>query len=233
MADLLNTVLKVMGENPAFDKTLPIAQMIGKYIKGGGDKSEYRDLMKRVSFTDRSKIAEAKAGIESDALKAFEKAESERQRVDEINKNTKDALSGIFKFQHEDSKKSDITAEKSAKFGEKLSLEQKSLYNKVEAVKIENEKLLKVQREEFLEWIGSERDEINKRFDINSEDLSNTQQGIESVIKSIEAKRSSEKVAKEEEKARQIAEIEANKPPPRETQQIEIKETGQVITIAK
>jgi hypothetical protein len=233
MADLLNTVLKVMGENPAFDKTLPVAQMIGKYIKGGGDRSEYKELMQKVSFADRDEIARKQETAEFESLQRQKRDDDDRNRTETIRENTKSALSGIYKFQHEESRKSDINAEKSAKFGEKLSVEQKTLYNKVEAIKVENAKLLKTQREEFLEWIRDEREKIGERFDISSEDLSRTQQGIESVIKEIEAKRFSEKVADKEADIKRAAEIEASKPPPRQTQRIEIKETGQIITIAK
>lgn len=234
--NLLEIVTDVMKSNSAFDNVLPVASKIGKYIKGGVDdlsRAGYIDLMKKVSFADRDEIARKQETAEFESLSSRIKDEAEKERVESIRERTKSALSGIHDFQRVQSEKEAITAEKSAKFGEKLSSEQKALYNKVESMKVENEKLLETQREEFFEWLSDEREKIVERFDISKQDLSRTQQGIESVIKSIETKRFDEKQAEIQAALNLEAEIEANKPAPKQTQQVEIAETGQIITIAK
>jgi len=216
-------ILKILEDNAHFDGTLPVARMIGRYISDNLDKGTGEltpDYIKTLVFPDRQKIKEKNLARKFDEdLKRFSDF-AEKARVDSIHKHHSDFLSGILERQKESKASADRIAEKTDHLGEKLSARQNEL---VERLAGEYCKLMGDQKTEMGDYFSTvlakidQKDHFGNHFEEVGGWFSKVGEHIEKVKSDIQSE------------IKQATKI----PPPPETEELYIEETGQVIEVTR
>lgn len=236
---MLNKILNTLKADPQFDDKIIPARLIGQYIKEHLDDKPSEmtaPYIKELVFPDRDKILADKRRVASEIL--FKKLDDalEKQRVDEIRDKSLTGISNIKGRQNDLDKKTDkIASDLSRKidyFNKSVSIKQKELDDKISDFRNESAAILAENKERFLKTLEAKHERIESKLKgiVYTENLNDVKSEISSSINSIEDRR----LERERRKLEEIKNMpKPNKPREIEKMQIEIEETGQVITLER